>query len=66
VNLCTIASLIIMSAGMLSGFACAEEGGSGHYQPGATSSFIDMLPDRGTSTFAYINAFTYYHERATA
>src|SRR5260370_17015907 len=50
-----------MSAGMLSGFACAEEGGSGHYQPGATSSFIDMLPDRGTSTFAYINAFTYYH-----
>ena len=39
----------------------AEEGGSGHYLPGATSSFIDMLPDRETSTFAYLNAFTYYH-----
>jgi hypothetical protein len=51
-----MASLIIMSAGMFCGFACAEEAGSGHYQPGATSSFIDMLPDRGTSTFAYLKA----------
>jgi hypothetical protein len=46
---------------MFCGFACAEEAGSGHYLPGATSSFIDMLPDRETSTFAYVDAFTYYH-----
>ena len=56
-----LALLIITSAGMFRGFARAEEAGSGHYLPGATSSFIDMLPDRGTSTFAYLNAFTYYH-----
>jgi len=60
-KLCLTALLIITWAGMFCGFACAEEGGSGHYLPGATSSFIDMLPDRGTSTFAYLNAFTYYH-----
>ena len=56
-----IALLTITSAGMFCGFAFAEEAGSGHYLPGATASFIDMLPDRGTSTFAYLNAFTYYH-----
>jgi hypothetical protein len=61
VRLCVTALLMIISAGMFSGFACAEEAGTGHYLPGATSSFIDMLPDRGTSTFAYVNAFTYYH-----
>src|SRR6202165_4682895 len=60
-NLCLAALVSITWAGMFCGFACAEEAGSGHYQPGATSSFIDMLPDRGTSTFAYLNAFTYYH-----
>ena len=36
----------------------AEEGGSGHYMPGATASFIDMLP--GKQGFAYVNAYTYY------
>jgi hypothetical protein len=60
-KLCLTALLIIAWAGMFYGFACAEEGGSGHYLPGATASFVDMLPDRGTSTFAYLNAFTYYH-----
>src|SRR6266849_9358818 len=40
--------------------ARAEEAGTGHYIPGATSSFIDMLPDRDTSSFVYANAFTYY------
>lgn len=36
----------------------AEEGGSGHYMPGATSSFIDAMPyDPG---FAYGNQFLYY------
>ena len=37
----------------------AEEGGSGHYLPGATASFIDTLP--GKEAFAYVNAFTYYN-----
>ncbi|MGA7762553.1 MAG: transporter, partial [Candidatus Binataceae bacterium] len=60
-KLCLTGLLIIISAGMFCGFAGAEESGSGHYLPGATSSFIDMLPDSGTSTFAYLNAFTYYH-----
>ncbi|MGH7933329.1 MAG: hypothetical protein ACREQN_09185 [Candidatus Binataceae bacterium] len=44
----------------------AEEAGSGHYQPGATSSFVDLPPDRETSTLAYLNAFTYYHGTAGA
>ena len=36
----------------------AEEGGNGHYMPGATSSFIDTLPyDPG---FAYVNQVFYY------
>src|SRR5215472_16943607 len=35
-------------------------------QPGTTASFIDMLPDRGTSTFVYANAFLYYHGSAGA
>ena len=60
-KLCLMGLVIIITAGMFCGFAGAEESGSGHYLPGATSSFIDMLPDSGTSTFAYLNAFTYYH-----
>jgi len=66
VKLCAISFLIMTSAGMFCGFACAEEGGSGHYQPGTTASFIDMLPDRGTSTLVYANAFLYYHGSAGA
>ena len=65
-KLCAMALLIITSAGMFCGFACAEEGGSGHYQPGTTASFIDMLPDRETSTFVYANAFLYYDGSAGA
>lgn len=60
-KLCAMVLLISASAGVFCGLACAEEGGSGHYQPGTTASFIDMLPDRGTSTFVYANAFTYYN-----
>lgn len=40
----------------------AEEAGSGHYLPGAMSSFIDALP--GRACFAYLNAFTYYQGSA--
>ena len=36
----------------------AEEGGNGHYTPGATSSFIDTLPYE--PGFAYVNQFLYY------
>lgn len=36
----------------------AEEGGRGHYLPGAMASFIDALP--GREAFAYVNAFTFY------
>ena len=50
-----MALLIISSAEMFCRFACAEAAGSGHYLPGATSSFIDLMPDRETSTFAYLN-----------
>jgi hypothetical protein len=36
----------------------AEEGGSGHYSPGQTASFIDELP--GYPSIAVVNYFTYY------
>ena len=36
----------------------AEEGGSGHYSPGQTASFIDALP--GYPSLALVNYFTYY------
>jgi hypothetical protein len=36
----------------------AEEGGSGHYMPGGTASFIDVLP--GREAFVYVNMSTYY------
>jgi len=36
----------------------AEEGGSGHYMPGAMASFIDALP--GYPAFAVENVFAYY------
>jgi hypothetical protein len=62
-----IATLLVIAATISSpSFARAEESGSGHYLPGATASFLDMLPDRGTSTFAYLNAFTFYDGSAGA
>jgi hypothetical protein len=42
----------------------AEEGGSGHYLPGAAASFIDALP--GRQAFAYVNMFTFYSGDADA
>jgi hypothetical protein len=41
----------------------AEEGGSGHYLPGAMASFVDTLP--GREAFAYVNAFAYYNGSAS-
>ena len=42
----------------------AEEGGSGHYIPGATASFIDLMP--GKPSLVYLNAFLYYSGSASA
>jgi hypothetical protein len=42
----------------------AEEGGSGHYAPGATASFIDTLP--GKPGLAIANYFNYYDGDASA
>jgi hypothetical protein len=42
----------------------AEEGGSGHYLPGAASSFIDQLP--GRPDLAVVNYFTYYDASVSA
>jgi hypothetical protein len=42
--------------------ARAEEGGSGHYEPGSFASFIDVLP--GKPTLAGFNYFTYYNGSA--
>ena len=42
----------------------AEEGGSGHYAPGATASFIDTLP--GKPGLAIANYFNYYDGSASA
>lgn len=42
----------------------AEEGGSGHYMPGATASFADVLPDR--EAVVYVNVSTYYTGSADA
>jgi len=58
-----------IALGLLSGLALAtpvfaEEGGSGHYLPGSTASFIDALP--GHPSFAAENIFTYYNTSASA
>lgn len=51
--------LVLSLAAALSPCAArAEEGGAGHYAPGATATAVDMLP--GRETFAYANMFTYY------
>lgn len=44
--------------------ANAEEGGAGHYMPGATASFIDALP--GYPSFAVENVFVFYRANASA
>ena len=48
---------------LVAAIATAEEGGSGHYAPGATSDFIDALP--GKPAVVAANAFTYYHGDTT-
>jgi len=42
----------------------AEEGGTGHYIPGAAASFIDAFP--GRTALAAVPQFTYYNGNASA
>ena len=42
----------------------AEEGGSGHYMPGAAASFIDAFP--GRTSLAAVPTYTYYQGEANA
>ena len=44
--------------------AVAEEGGAGHYAPGAFASFVDVLP--GQPALGVFNYFTYYNGSASA
>ena len=55
---------LALTAVFLSPALRAEEGGAGHYAPGATATAVDMLP--GRETFAYANMFTYYRGDAGA
>jgi hypothetical protein len=65
VRIRTIGSLLIVSVLLLSThLGMGEEAATGHYIPGAMSDFIDMLPDRDSSSFLYANGFTYYHGSA--
>ena len=55
--------LLTCAFALLASLASAEEGGSGHYAPGATADFIDTLP--GKPAFVFADAFTYYHGDTT-
>ena len=57
-------ALALAASLLLAGRVDAEEGGSGHYVPGATASFIDMMP--GKPSIVYLNAFLYYSGSAAA
>jgi len=59
-----VLSVAILTATLLSTALRAEEAGSGHYLPGAMSSFIDVPP--GKEGFVYVNLFTFYNGSATA
>lgn len=55
--------LTLVLASSLAPALRAEEGGCGHYMPGAMSSFIDVLPDK--QVFVYANLSTYYDASAS-
>jgi hypothetical protein len=56
--------LVVAVVGLAPPSARAEEGGTGHYMPGATASFIDAFPFGDKPAAAYVNIFTYYDGRA--
>ena len=57
VALVTVAILVPLAV-------CAEEGGSGHYAPGGSASFVDALP--GRPGLAIANYFNFYDGSASA
>jgi hypothetical protein len=60
---CLAFAIIVVVAILVSLFLWAEEGGSGHYTPGAAASFMDALPDKPCLAFA--NYFNYYDGSAS-
>ncbi len=54
--------VLLLATTVLSPVLRAEEGGSGHYLPGTTASFIDVLP--GKEALVYLNDFTFYNGSA--
>jgi hypothetical protein len=60
---CLLTSLACALA--LAATARAEQGGSAHYLPGATASFIDAFPGKPGGV-AVLNYFTYYDADAPA
>lgn len=62
-----IRGTVVVVAALLGGLGTvlrAEEGGAGHYTPGATASFIDALP--GKPALALADYFMYYNGSASA
>jgi hypothetical protein len=61
-----IKSLFVLPiiVGLVSMSVRAEEGGHGHYMPGAAASFIDAFP--GRTGLAVVPQFTYYDGNASA
>jgi hypothetical protein len=57
-----ISTLILSLTSWFCSSLWAEEGGSGHYVPGATASFIDALP--GKPALVIADAYTYYNGSA--
>lgn len=56
--------LTVIACGLaLTAAGRAEEGGSAHYLPGSTASFIDAFPDK-PGGFIALNYFTYYDASA--
>jgi hypothetical protein len=56
----TVAALVMLCCAQAipGATARAEEGGSGHYQPGAAADFSDMLP--GREGLVYLNVLFRY------
>ncbi len=57
-------SSILCAAITLTVTSSAEEGGSAHYMPGTSASFIDAFPGQ-PGGLAILNYFTYYDARAS-
>jgi hypothetical protein len=60
---CLVFSIVVAVVILVPLSLLAEEGGSGHYTPGAAASFIDALPDK--PGLAVANYFNYYDGSAS-